>query len=118
MLQDVSVSMQWISGPISQETGRYKQTKVLSDKYIMLNTRYICYAQSVDLRKPGIVLRKPAGLSCANPGSMFCLRNLEIALIYILTQSTHVFRNVQLNEGTKVVSTTPEPGRAVERTHR
>ena len=23
------------------------------------------------------------GLSCANPGSMACLRNLEIALIYI-----------------------------------
>ena len=58
------------------------------------------------------------GLSCANPGSMVCLRKLEIALIYILTQSTRVSRNVQLNEGTKVVSTTPEPGRAVEPTHR
>ena len=32
-----------------------------------------------------------AGLSCANPGSMVCLRNLEI-----LTQSTRVSRNVQL----------------------
>ena len=43
MLQDVSVSMQWISGPFSQETGRYKQTKVLSDKYIILNTRLYIY---------------------------------------------------------------------------
>ena len=43
MLQDVSVSMQWISGPFSQETGRYKQTKVLSDKHIILNTRLYIY---------------------------------------------------------------------------
>ena len=46
------------------------------------------------------------GLSCANPGSMVCLRNLEIALIYILTQSTRVSRNVHYNEGTKIISTT------------
>ena len=40
----------------------------------------ICYAQSMDLRKPWIVLRKPgmAGSIC-----MVCLRNLEIAFIYI-----------------------------------
>ena len=61
----------------------------------------------------GYVTRK--AWICANPGSMVCLRNLEIALIYILTQSTRVSR-IMLNEGT--VLTTLEPGRAVKRTNR
>ena len=61
-------------------------------------TPQLCYAQS-------------PGLSCANPGSMVCLRKLEIALTFFLTMCNY-------NEGTKVGSTTPEPGRAVERTHR
>ena len=56
MLQDVSVSMQWISGPFSQETGRYKQTKVLSDKYIILNTPYIhvCACACISFRPPAV----------------------------------------------------------------
>ena len=61
----------------------------------------------MDLRNPGIVLRKPRihGLFAQSrdcPSIFNAINSYLIMLNY--------------NKGTKVVSTTPEPGRAIERT--
>ena len=80
--------------------------------YIYINNIYIYML----LAKHGFAQTRDCPAQTLDP-CMVCLCNLEIALTYY-RENFFGYVMFNYNESTKVVSTMPEPGRAVERTHR